>query len=246
MGSKVLKFVIAGDGAVGKTTLTKVFCNNKYIDQIMTLGVDLHSKEAVINDTRHTLQIWDLSGQVQFRFMLEDFVRLANGVIIAFDASRESSFQNLPTWVDLIRSVEPDAPTILIATKIDLGYHPNLNRDLAMSFMRSHNLIGFVETSAKQHSNVDVPFRRLLEYHNKLKPDTVSIVFEGEEQRQFFRTEPPSPAPPPTPEQNLQQTPQVPVQLNVCPYCATPLRSSQIKLKQTGKRVLCQNCLELI
>jgi len=37
-----------------------------------------------------------------------------------------------------------------------------------------------------------------------------------------------------------------PADLRYCPRCKHPLTSSQLKLKQTGKKVMCRNCLELI
>jgi small GTP-binding protein len=252
--SRVYKLVIAGDGGIGKTTLTKVFCNNEYLDQIMTIGVDLHSKVAYLKGVKQDLQIWDLSGQTQFRFMLEDFVRMANGVILGFDCTNVQSFLNLLEWFELIRSIEPDAPIYLIATKRDRDYHLALNAERAMQFVSDHKLLGFSETSAKDYLNVDIPFRRLFEHINQLPVNSSALVFKGEEQERFIHT-------PFTPLKALNATKTEPVtslealnqskaaqQLpsNLCPHCKTPLRASQIKLKQSGKKILCHNCLNLV
>ena len=55
-GAKIFKVAIVGDGGVGKTTLTKVFCDNPYVDQIMTIGIDVHVKTAVVNGYPQTLK----------------------------------------------------------------------------------------------------------------------------------------------------------------------------------------------
>lgn len=180
---RVLKFVIIGDGGVGKTTLTKVFCENTYIEQIMTIGIDIHTKESLVNGQKTTLQIWDISGQQQFKFMLSDFIRSANGIVLAFDCSRKVTFLNLDEWVELIRTYEPNVPIFLIATKLDEAYDPSLSKETIMEFIKKKNLIGFEETSAKLHINVEIPWKRLIERFLGFEPDSVPVVFSALEMK---------------------------------------------------------------
>ena len=117
--ARVFKLVIVGDGGVGKTTLTKVFCNNPYVEQIMTIGIDIHAKDVVVNGQRTVLQIWDISGQTQFQFMVPDFLKGAKGAILAYDRTRESSFSHLDFWIAQLHTNTPNAPIVLISTKAD-------------------------------------------------------------------------------------------------------------------------------
>ena len=174
---RVLKLVIIGDGGVGKTTLTKVFCENTYVDQIMTIGIDIHTKESVVNGQKTTLQIWDISGQSQFKFLLSDFIRSANGVVLAFECARKETFLNLDEWIELIRTYEPNVPIFLIATKLDEGYDPALSKETIMEFIKRKNLIGFEETSAKARTNIEVPWKRLIEHFLGFEPDSVPLLF---------------------------------------------------------------------
>ena len=180
---RVLKLVIIGDGGIGKTTLTKVFCENTYLDQIMTIGIDIHTKESVVNGQKTTLQIWDISGQSQFKFLLSDFIRSANGVVLAFDCSRKLTFLNLDEWIELIRTYEPNVPIFLIATKLDEGYDPALSKETIAEFIQRKNLIGFEETSAKAHMNVEIPWKRLIEHFLGFAPDSVPLIFSPAEKK---------------------------------------------------------------
>jgi small GTP-binding protein len=183
---RIFKLVIAGDGAVGKTTLVKVFCDQPFLDQIMTIGMDLHIKDVTFDHEPQTLQIWDLSGQTQFKFLLKDFARATNGAILAFDVSRESSFQSLDSWLEILRADKPDLPVVLIATKRDLNYDPSLNPERAKEYARNNDLIDFIETSSKEYLNIEVPFRRLLETINKVESDSVPVEFKYAKEKPKF------------------------------------------------------------
>ena len=158
----VLKIILGGDGGIGKTTLLKVLCGEGYSDQDMTIGFEIFVKNVYINGIREILQVWDLSGQDHFRFLLPDYFRGAHSVVLGFDMSRRSSFLNLRTWMSILINKCPKAPVVLIVTKADKGYHPTLNQKLAKEFVDKFNLVDFMEVSAKESLNVDIPFRSLI------------------------------------------------------------------------------------
>ena len=66
----------------------------------MTIGIDIHSKDVILDGHKIALQIWDISGQEQFKFLISDFVIGANGVILAYDRTRPESFVNLDYWLN--------------------------------------------------------------------------------------------------------------------------------------------------
>ncbi|NVM53171.1 MAG: winged helix-turn-helix transcriptional regulator [Candidatus Helarchaeota archaeon] len=175
----VFKIIICGDGGIGKTALSTCFCKQIYHDHDMTVGIDIHIKKVLVNDALEILQIWDLSGQKQFEFLLPDFFRGGHGVILGFDVSRRESFLNLNKWLKII----PQVPIYLIATKTDKGYHPLLNRTIIQDFVKKYNLVGFTETSAKENLNVDVPFIRLIEFIQGLEPGSIPITFTSNVER---------------------------------------------------------------
>ena len=158
------KIVITGNGGIGKTTLLKLFCYNQYINnQKMTLGSEIFVKKAKINNQNVVLQIWDLSGEEQFRFFLTDFIQGAEGALLGFDIKRRKSFLDLKKWVPLLRKHNPDIPIILLGLKRDLGYHTMLSSRKAKKFVKKIGLINYVEVSSKENLNVELPFKHLLQ-----------------------------------------------------------------------------------
>jgi hypothetical protein len=111
-----------------------------------------------------------------------------------------------------------------MGTKADMGYHPMLNSEMALEFKDDHQLIEFIEVSAKENKNIELVFKRLIEAIHGFNPGTVEIKFLD----------------------SMRESKSEAEKLTQCPHCNSPLRESQIKLKQMGKEVLCHNCLKLI
>ncbi len=169
----ILKIIICGDGGIGKTSLATFFCKKVYQDHDVTIALDIQVKKVKVKDRFEIMQVWDLSGQQEFRFFLHDFFQGVDGVILAFDLSDHRSFLNLTSWLEIV----PQVPIYLIATKADKGYHPDVTRELVEEFVAKNNIIGFTETSAKNNLNVEVPFVRLMEHIKGFIPQSVPIAF---------------------------------------------------------------------
>ena len=127
----ILKLCLMGDGAVGKTT----FCNRISSGifnpaMAMTIGADIHVVRLTIlepnsnppNKVNITIQIWDLGGQQQYRFMQADFVKGAMGGILMYDLTRNSTELNLGNWISGIwREYNgTEVPLYLVGAKTDL------------------------------------------------------------------------------------------------------------------------------
>ena len=80
MAEDILKYkvVLAGEGAVGKTTLINRFVTGSFsTDYKATIGVQIFSKKLFIKGQEINLQIWDIAGQTLFRkFRSRFFPRL--------------------------------------------------------------------------------------------------------------------------------------------------------------------------
>lgn len=120
----ILKLIIVGDPSVGKTSLLRRIVENKFSQTYRsTLGVDFMFKEMDIGDSKVKLQIWDTAGQEKFRSMITTYYKHTNGIIIVFDLSNLSSFQNiLEKWLAHIKAYTPsDSPKVLLlGNKLDL------------------------------------------------------------------------------------------------------------------------------
>jgi small GTP-binding protein len=156
------KIVITGNSGTGKTSLAKQFCNLDHIEnQKLTIGLDVYIKQVKVGSEMIKLQIWDLGGQDQFRFLVKDFFKGSTGAILAFNMRNRRSFL--------------DIPIVLIATKKDLGYHLALNPVIVENFVRENDLINYTETSYAEKYNIEKPFELLLK--KILNIDNREIVF---------------------------------------------------------------------
>ena len=161
---KTFKIVIAGNGGIGKTTLLKRFCYNQYSEeQKLTIGIEIFIKHFQFDDKLANLQIWDLGGESHFRFLMYNFIRGAAGAILGFEVIRRKSFIDLENWIELLRKNNPDLPIVLIATKVELNYHPMVNPTMAKNLVKNYNLIDFYEVSSKNNLNVKKPFKSLIQ-----------------------------------------------------------------------------------
>ena len=66
---------------------------------ISTIGVDIRTREAVINNKKVKVQVWDTGGQQRYRPILASCYRGALGVIIVFDVTNKISFHNIKQWM---------------------------------------------------------------------------------------------------------------------------------------------------
>ena len=100
-----INIIVLGDGAVGKTSLLKMYAEGKFQESHMaTLGLDYVSKPFTPKDsnTELAVKIWDTAGQERFRTLTHAFYKQANGVVVTFDVTNEETFKNVRKWMESI------------------------------------------------------------------------------------------------------------------------------------------------
>ena len=137
----ILKIVMLGDCAVGKTSLIQNYIR-KAVSQVYkpTIGADFHSKRLdVIDETDGetksvTLQIWDTAGQERYQSLGRAFYRGAEACVLVFDITNRQSFDNVITWrsefFEKAMPQEPSAiPIFVLANKIDLEHERAISKE---------------------------------------------------------------------------------------------------------------------
>jgi small GTP-binding protein len=109
-----------------------------------------------------TLQLWDFGGQKKFRFLLNNFIRGADGALLLFDLTSMRSFLKLDNWVRIIRKITKEIPIILIGSKYDLVEEPIIKDERALEFKETHKLINYVKTSSKSGYHIEKAFDELM------------------------------------------------------------------------------------
>lgn len=107
-------------------------------------------------------QIWDTAGQERFRALTSAYYRGASGALLAFDITKERSFENCQRWVrDLRENSSKNLVIVLVGNKTDLEEQRAVSLEQVKKFASGHKLL-YVETSACSGDNVDKAFRLLV------------------------------------------------------------------------------------
>ncbi len=148
----LLKVVVAGDGAVGKTSLIRQYSEGKFEDsRVMTIGVDFQTQTVELPTGTVKLSIWDMAGQKQFEVMRSGFYRGSRAAALVYDVTLPESLKNLTTWRDEILAVVPEQPLLVVGNKIDLERHQET--EAAKAFAASIG-VDYLETSARTSAGV--------------------------------------------------------------------------------------------
>jgi Ras-related protein Rab-1A len=158
----LLKVMLLGDGGVGKSSLMLRFTDDQFIEQHMsTLGVDYKNRGVMINGRAVNLQIWDTAGQERFRTITRVYYRRTQGVLLVFDVTNRSSFENVEYWMgNLEEHAAPETEKILVGNKSDLSDARQVSTAEAVALAARFN-VAFHETSAAVGSSVEDAFMDL-------------------------------------------------------------------------------------
>ena len=156
------KFLLVGDGGVGKTSLVHSLRDQTFDTSVeSTVGVEFSILPVTIDDTNINLHIWDTAGQEVYRALSRSYYRDAIGVLLLFAFNDHQSFDSLEEWMSNIKSLcHPKARVILVGNKTDLAESRAVTRPEIDRFA-SANGITFIETSAKASTNVREAFYKL-------------------------------------------------------------------------------------
>mmetsp|Transcript_132243 Transcript_132243/g.382338 ORF Transcript_132243/g.382338 Transcript_132243/m.382338 type:complete len:224 (-) Transcript_132243:286-957(-) len=146
-----MKVVLIGDSSVGKTALVHRFIHNKPLAETKaTVGIAFFKQHLVDSETGedYTLQIWDTAGQEKFQSVTTHHYRAADGALLVFDVSNESSFLRLDKWLaELRENTEPSVVVALVGTKVDLSHRRTVPFERAQAYAKANGLL-YMETSA--------------------------------------------------------------------------------------------------
>ncbi|MFX1502316.1 MAG: Rab family GTPase [Promethearchaeota archaeon] len=162
----VLKLVLLGDAAVGKTSLIDMYAHHRFKEDYKpTLGVNIVVKEINEIDAHIRLIIWDIAGQNKYELSRKMFFQGVVGALFVYDTTRNESFQNIESkWLkDLNEYGDQDLAYVLIGNKIDLEDSRVVSTVMGKELAEKINASDFIETSAKHGMNVEEAFKKLVD-----------------------------------------------------------------------------------
>ena len=146
------KIIFIGDAGVGKTTIISRIMDNPFIEEYEpSIGVDFMSKTLKYNGQNVKLQIWDTAGQEKYKGLIPSYVRNSSIVFVVYDISGKTSFDNIPKWINFIKSIE-NTTIVLCGNKIDLE-NREVKKEEGEELAKKEG-ISFFEVSAKTNDNI--------------------------------------------------------------------------------------------
>lgn len=168
----LFKLLLIGDSGVGKSCILLRFADDTYTDSyISTIGVDFKIRTIELDGKTVKLQIWDTAGQERFRTITSSYYRGAHGIIVVYDVTDQTSFNNVKNWLNEIeRYANENVNKLLVGNKSDMVSKKVVDSGTAKEFADSLN-IPFLETSARDSTNVEKTFITMAqEIKNRLGP----------------------------------------------------------------------------
>ncbi|KAK1279770.1 Ras-related protein RABA6b [Acorus gramineus] len=173
----LLKAVMVGDSAVGKSNLLSRFARDEFrLDSRPTIGVEFAYRNVRVRDKLIKAQIWDTAGQERFRAITSSYYRGALGAMLVYDMTRRSTFESLMRWLEELRRFgDHDMVIVLIGNKSDLGGAREVAEEEGRGLAELEGIF-FLETSALNNTNVEEAF---LEMINRIHKITSQKSLEG-------------------------------------------------------------------
>ena len=161
----VYKIITLGDTFAGKSCIVNRFVQNEFENLSNTIGVDFFAKDFTFKDTTIKLQIYDTSGQEQFKSITANYYKRADGILFVFDLTREETFQNIQFWINEMKDQSDDftkVGLVLLGNKSDLVDAKKVEIKEGMALA---NTLGtkYFETSAQSGYNIQEAFQFLVE-----------------------------------------------------------------------------------
>lgn len=157
------RIALLGYPCVGKSSITQRFVNGTFPDAYDTTIEDFHLTQYTFLGKRYALKITDTAGQQEYSLFPRSCVIDVDGYILVYAINDRKSFEILQTIYDkILDNVGDTVPIIVVGNKMDLQHTGRMVRqDEGQRLAESWRAV-FLETSAKDNTDVQKIFEHLL------------------------------------------------------------------------------------
>jgi len=161
----VLKFVILGEGRVGKTSILSKYFKKKFNEgEKSTVNPAFYEKTVNYQGKKVQLKFWDTAGQEQFNAISTMYYQNAVGALLVYDVSIFETFEKVKSWVNTLQeAVGKDIIFVIAGNKFDLINKSKMEEQNPSieSYCAKERCKHFY-TSAKTGFNLDEAFDSLI------------------------------------------------------------------------------------
>ena len=178
-----IKIIVIGDSSVGKTNFIFRFVENKFNPAyVTTVGFDYKSKIIKLpkSKKRVKVQIWDTAGQERYNAINKNLFQKVQGVIIMYDITNRSSFDNIGKWLHLLSQSVSNKIKMLVGNKLDLSDGQRIITEEEGRKAADESNMLFYEASGETGENVDKVFTESAEtIYENLSDDKSSFLSDS-------------------------------------------------------------------
>jgi len=131
MQAQSAKCVVVGDGAVGKTCLLATYSRDEFPSEYVPTVFDNYETAVMMDGVCYNLNLWDTAGQEEYDKLRHLSYPETDIFVVCFSVVDPDSFANVSArWIKELRDHCPDAPVLLVGTKIDLRGDETIQAEL--------------------------------------------------------------------------------------------------------------------
>jgi len=164
------RIVVLGSAGVGKTNCVLRFVNGQFRENYIPTVEDTYRQVVSCNKQITTLQITDTTGTHQFPAMQRLSIQKGHAFILVYSITSKQSFEDLKPIYHQIREIKADqqneTPILLMGCKLDEAACREVTENLGKQ-LATHWACGWIETSAKNNTNIREAFQELLKLDKK-------------------------------------------------------------------------------
>ena len=118
----IIRIGLLGDSSVGKSAIVNTFFGNEFGgDLLATIGSDKSEKLLKLKNKENIrLIIWDASGVERMKNVVMTTMKAVKGILLTFDVTKRESFDNLNSWLELIKNNLENPLIVLFGNKVDI------------------------------------------------------------------------------------------------------------------------------
>ncbi len=147
------KFLILGQGSVGKTSLINRLTHNQYNpNEPQTDGLNITNWQITVNTKPVKLNVWDFGGQEIYHATHQFFLTKRSLYLLVSNCRTSEDENRLEYWLKLIESFGDASPVILVGNKCD-EQPLDLNRKALRD--KYPNIKAIIETSCQSGTGID-------------------------------------------------------------------------------------------
>jgi len=160
---KEYKIVVLGSGGVGKSALTVQFVQGIFVEKYDPTIEDSYRKQITVDGQQVMLEILDTAGTEQFTAMRDLYMKNAQGFLLCFSITSQSTVNDLQDLREQILRVKDtdNVPIIIVGNKCDLEDDRVVDKDQGKALEKQFNC-EYIETSAKNKINVNECFAKIV------------------------------------------------------------------------------------